>query len=402
MAMSEVDEELDRWRKQGDQLKSKLQEKRAALVAQLADVDQALEQLGVAPAKRVYKARAPRPATDPPASDEEPEHGVKATEDVPSPPPGDEIARELHELRKYFPLLNGRDERIIRLRARGITPADIGKELRIDRSIIANVIFKQRTRLREARQAARQTGGKADRPSSDGEEPEPAGGFVPRATQSDREAGELVRVPPATSSQNIPPAPTADAYDLAIAAAPPLPSTPRIAPAAAVVDDAELDRLDVTPLGRIRRYRLQTKANGRVGSKTIAPSRLTRHEKRLGMLLAAPTDIERPIIRGDCEDDPGRPCPWVSCSHHLYLDVNPETGAIKLNFPHLEVWEMSETCSLDVADRGGVILEEVGRIINLTRERVRQVEVGGLDKIRDHTGHELGIPPDRAQSAFQE
>ena len=93
-----------------------------------------------------------------------------------------------------------------------------------------------------------------------------------------------------------------------------------------------------------------------------------------------------------------RPCPFVSCSHHLYLDVNPETGAIKLNFPHLEVWEMAETCSLDVADRGGITLEEVGAILNLTRERIRQVEVRGLCKIKDHTGGELGLPPERRRS----
>ena len=80
-----------------------------------------------------------------------------------------------------------------------------------------------------------------------------------------------------------------------------------------------------------------------------------------------------------------RPCPFVSCSHHLYLDVNPASGAIKLNFPHLEVWEMKETCALDVADRGGITLEEVGEILNLTRERIRQVEVRGLGKMRDET-----------------
>jgi len=65
------------------------------------------------------------------------------------------------------------------------------------------------------------------------------------------------------------------------------------------------------------------------------------------------------------------------------LDVNPETGSVKLNFPDLEVWEMEETCTLDVAERGGVTLEEVGDILNLTRERVRQVEVSGLNKLHD-------------------
>jgi hypothetical protein len=42
---------------------------------------------------------------------------------------------------------------------------------------------------------------------------------------------------------------------------------------------------------------------------------------------------------------------------------------------------MTETCALDVADRGGTTLEEVGAIMNLTRERIRQVEVKGLAKL---------------------
>jgi hypothetical protein len=120
---------------------------------------------------------------------------------------------------------------------------------------------------------------------------------------------------------------------------------------------------------------------GRVRSKTIAGKRLTREERRLAQLIVYPGDIDRPQTRSECLDMP-RPCPFVSCSHHLYLDVNPESGAIKLNFPHLEVWEMEQTCALDVADRGGITLEEVGEILNLTRERIRQVEVRGLSKMK--------------------
>ena len=112
-------------------------------------------------------------------------------------------------------------------------------------------------------------------------------------------------------------------------------------------------------VARIRRKVHSAGRDGRVRSKTIAPKRLTRDERRLSELLVYPTDVERPKCREECATMP-RPCPFVSCSHHLYLDVNPETGAIKLNFPHLEVWEMPETCSLDVADRGGITLEEVG------------------------------------------
>jgi len=38
----------------------------------------------------------------------------------------------------------------------------------------------------------------------------------------------------------------------------------------------------------------------------------------------------------------------------------------------------------------------VGAVLNLTRERIRQVEVRGLVKIKEHTGAELGVPPDRS------
>ena len=91
--------------------------------------------------------------------------------------------------------------------------------------------------------------------------------------------------------------------------------------------------------------------------------------------------MQKPRTRAECANGE-RPCPFVSCKHHLYLDVSARTGAIKLNFPDLEVWEMTETCALDVADRGGTTLEEVGAIMNLTRERIRQVEVKGLAKLQ--------------------
>jgi hypothetical protein len=142
-------------------------------------------------------------------------------------------------------------------------------------------------------------------------------------------------------------------------------------------------------VAKIRRKVVPSR-DGRFRSKTIAPKRLTRDEKRLAQELVYPDDVERPHTREECLNMP-RPCPFVSCEHHLYLDVNPDSGAIKLNFPHLEVWEMAETCSLDVADRGGITLEDVGAILNLTRERIRQVEVRGLVKIRTKNSEALGL-----------
>ena len=119
---------------------------------------------------------------------------------------------------------------------------------------------------------------------------------------------------------------------------------------------------------------------GRRRSRTIATRRLTKEELAIAEELST-VEINRPVSRDICATGM-RPCPYVSCKHHLYLDVNPDTGSIKLNFPDIEVWEMAETCALDVADRGGITLEEVGEILNLTRERIRQVEVKGLQKLR--------------------
>lgn len=89
----------------------------------------------------------------------------------------------------------------------------------------------------------------------------------------------------------------------------------------------------------------------------------------------------RPKQRSECVSSP-RPCVFVSCKYNLYLDVNPETGSIKLNFPEKELFELEYTCALDVAEKGGITLEEVGEIMNLTRERIRQVEVRGLLKLK--------------------
>lgn len=95
---------------------------------------------------------------------------------------------------------------------------------------------------------------------------------------------------------------------------------------------------------------------------------------------AAPLDPileQRPRTRGDCSDVV-RPCPWVGCRYNLYLDINPQSGSIKLNYPAIEPGDMAESCALDVAARGGMTLEGVSLLLNLTRERVRQIEARAL------------------------
>ena len=126
----------------------------------------------------------------------------------------------------------------------------------------------------------------------------------------------------------------------------------------------------------------------RARAKTIAMKRLTKEELRIGALLYPERSYWRPKNRGECANV-ARPCPYVSCKYHLYIDVNPNTGSIKVNFPDREVWELERSCALDVAQEGGITLEEVGEILNLTRERIRQVEVRGLLKLREAGGADL-------------
>jgi hypothetical protein len=138
--------------------------------------------------------------------------------------------------------------------------------------------------------------------------------------------------------------------------------------------------LDAPAEPEVTREQRRSRRKRDVRARTISVKRMTKREIELGRMLYPEEDFDRPVTRADCGAGE-RPCPFVSCKHHLYLDVSARTGAIKLNFPDLEVWEMVETCALDVADRGGTTLEEVGAIMNLTRERIRQVEVKGLAKL---------------------
>jgi hypothetical protein len=96
--------------------------------------------------------------------------------------------------------------------------------------------------------------------------------------------------------------------------------------------------------------------------------------------VRAELEAVRPRTRADCEDGP-RPCPFVSCRHHLYLDVT-FGGGLKLNYPDKEIWELEHTCALDLAERGGMTLQQVGEVLQLTRERVRQIELHAGPKVR--------------------
>lgn len=122
---------------------------------------------------------------------------------------------------------------------------------------------------------------------------------------------------------------------------------------------------------------------------SIPTRRLTRREKttraaREQFEAVNDPNADRPQTRADCSSGI-RPCPWVSCRHNLYLDVS-EKGWLKLNHPHLQVWEMTESCALDVADRDGITLERLGQLLNISLEGARQVEADVMEELRAKLG----------------
>lgn len=135
----------------------------------------------------------------------------------------------------------------------------------------------------------------------------------------------------------------------------------------------------------------------RIRSKTIGRKEIAREfrrERADGVVdlelvqLRAELEKARPRCRTDCEAVE-RPCPFLACRWNLFLDVNPQTGSVKFNFPGKELDEIGESCALDVADKGGITLEEVGAVMNITRERVRQIETRALVKLWSRVGDEV-------------
>ena len=179
-----------------------------------------------------------------------------------------------------------------------------------------------------------------------------------------------------------------DRHDLCVAPTEDLPPDEEETAEKAVEEDDERE-----PVRRGRRRRIPPK-------KTLALRRITQVELTAGRIelavLGADEPYERPKKRGDCAQGP-RPCPYVSCKHNLYLDVS-NTGSITFNFPHLEPEQMSpdRSCALDLADRNGMTLEEIAAVTNLTRERIRQIEVRALSRRARAAALEMGLSAEDA------
>src|SRR5205823_215245 len=125
----------------------------------------------------------------------------------------------------------------------------------------------------------------------------------------------------------------------------------------------------------------------------------------LAFLAYDDPSLERPRKRSDCVGGP-RPCPWISCRHHLGLEDLAETGrlqALGITIPANATPEqldaltdeiaerlasMSPSCALDVAATENCdekTLQAVADTLRVTRERIRQLELTGLRRARAPT-----------------
>lgn len=112
--------------------------------------------------------------------------------------------------------------------------------------------------------------------------------------------------------------------------------------------------------------------------RSMHPDYLTKREQEQWVKLEPGWDDGRPRNRDECVDGP-RPCPWVSCRYHAYLEVDDRHGTIKFNHRDVhpdQLEKMADTCTLDVADRyegKGAPLFEVATVTGLSYDRAYNV-----------------------------
>lgn len=93
---------------------------------------------------------------------------------------------------------------------------------------------------------------------------------------------------------------------------------------------------------------------------------------------------QTPQTRRDCPDLKSGPCPHVGCVYNTYLEVDHK-GRLRIIHPDLPPTapERAEwSCALALAEQGPQDCGKIGEILNLSRERVRQIEVRALSKCR--------------------
>ncbi len=108
--------------------------------------------------------------------------------------------------------------------------------------------------------------------------------------------------------------------------------------------------------------------------------RVTKDSRRINALLYPEKNYWRPKTRADCQNVP-RPCPYVSCKFNAYLSIY-DNGTIQVTQDcEPEDVPPANSCVLDVAERPDVTLQDIGKVMGITRERARQIEVEACIKL---------------------
>lgn len=125
------------------------------------------------------------------------------------------------------------------------------------------------------------------------------------------------------------------------------------------------------------------------------------------------TDPPRPRTHGDCLEagygEPLFPCPWLTCRHHvaIYHDREglPQIEPIAIGPDgEVDLLLLEQTCSLRVADAGEHTHDEVGLMLGITREGVRQMVLRAskkmaqrlsLERIDDDPQWQVVVPKNR-------
>jgi hypothetical protein len=104
---------------------------------------------------------------------------------------------------------------------------------------------------------------------------------------------------------------------------------------------------------------------------------MNRGRKRTSYTFSA-----KPGKRCNCQNTI-RPCPFVFCRYNLFSNIRT-SGFIDFTFSESEY-----SCVLDVIEENGSLsLEEVGRLLNITRTRVQLIEEQALRKLANQPGVE--------------
>lgn len=101
--------------------------------------------------------------------------------------------------------------------------------------------------------------------------------------------------------------------------------------------------------------------------------------RHLRLVTDRPSDTSLPRTRGECEGG-ARPCPLISCRHHLAADLLPG-GTLQVHWLPDEEPERP-SCSLDVADFGGLGPTDVALIMGVSKQRVVQIEERVVRKLK--------------------